>query len=130
MTDAAQVLTAAEKRRISARLETVERETGRQMVAVTVATLGRKDIKTFTNDLANAWGIGQKGYDDGVVLLVAPNEHQARIATGLGLKTRLPDSACQQIMDQQMLPHFHKGDFAGGIEAGVDALAAKLKQGG
>ena len=129
VTDAAHVFTAAENNRISARLRNVERQTGSQMVVVTVTTLEQKDIKTFTSDLGNAWGIGRKGYDDGVVLLLAPNQRQARIATGSGLKAKLPDGVCQQIMDQQMIPHFRKGDMAGGIEAGIDALAAKLGAG-
>lgn len=96
------------------------------MVVATVRTLGGQDIATFTRNLANAWGIGRKDYNDGVVLLVAPNERKARIAVGLGLEKALPDALCRQIMDEQMLPRFREGDLSAGIEAGVDALIARL----
>jgi len=62
-----------------------------------------------------------------VVLLVAPKERKVRIAVGYGLEKRLPDGVCQQIIDQQILPSFRKGDLSGGIEAGTDALIARLE---
>jgi len=126
VTDTAEILAPAQKARLSAKLEKLERETGHQMVVATVRTLGGQDIATFTRNLANAWGIGRKDYNDGVVLLVAPNERKARIAVGLGLEKALPDALCRQIMDEQMLPRFREGDLSAGIEAGVDALIARL----
>ena len=96
------------------------------MVVATVPTLGGADVATFTKDLANKWGIGRKDYDDGVVLLVAPNERKVRIAVGYGLEKSLTPDLCKQIIDQQMLPRFREGDLAGGIEAGAKALIARL----
>lgn len=126
VTDAAHVLTAEQEARLSMKLDILERETKHQMVVTTVPTLGGEDVGTFTTEFANTWGVGRKGYDDGVVLLIAPTERRARIAVGYGLQKELPDALCQQIMDQHIIPHFRTGDLAGGIEAGVDALVAKL----
>jgi len=98
------------------------------MVIVTASSLDGRDVQSFTTDLANAWGIGRKGFDDGVVLLVAPRERKMRIAVGYGLEKRLSDQDCRTIMDRDMLPKFNKGDLAGGIEAGTNALIARLDQ--
>lgn len=96
------------------------------MVVVTVPTLGGADIATFTRDLANSWGIGRKGHDDGVVILVAPNERKVRIAVGYGLENVLTHDLCKQIIDEQMLPRFRQGDLPGGIESGANAVIARL----
>ena len=126
VTDAADVLSSQQEMTLSAKLEELERATQHQMVVVTVQSLGGEHIAAFTRKLANSWGIGRKGHDDGVVVLIAPQERSARIAVGYGVEKKLPDALCQQIMDQQMIPRFREGDLAGGIEAGVNALAARL----
>ncbi len=126
VTDAANVLTPAQEATISAKLERLERTTHHQMVVVTVPSLGGADIATFTTNLANRWRIGRKSHDDGVVLLVAPNQREVRIAVGYGLEKTLTDAACKQIIDEHMLPSFRKGDLPQGIASGVDALIARL----
>ena len=93
---------------------------------VTVPTLDGQDIAVFTRNLGRHWGVGRKGHNDGVILLVAPAERKVRIAVGYGLEKTLPDAACQQILAQQVLPRFSKGDLPGGIPAGAEALIAKL----
>jgi uncharacterized protein len=127
VTDAAHILSPAEQSKLAAKLELLEHATQHQMVIVTAPMLGGRDVTDFTKDLANRWGIGRKGYNDGVVLLVAPNERKVRIAVGYGLEARLTHATCQQIIDDQMLPHFRRGDLPGGIEAGTDALIARLR---
>jgi uncharacterized protein len=126
VTDAADILTPAQEEALSAKLASLERTTDRQMVVVTVPSLDGADIATFTRNLANRWGIGRKGHDDGVVLLVAPNERKVRIAVGYGLEKTLTDAECQQIIDEQMLPRFRNGDLPRGIASGVDSLIARL----
>jgi uncharacterized protein len=126
VTDAAQLLTEEQETGLSAKLEKLERATKHQMVVVTVPTLRGQDIAEFTKNLGNSWGIGRKGHDDGVIMLVAPNERKVRIAVGDGLAKELPDALCKQILDEQVLPRFRMGDFPGGMEAGLDALVAKL----
>jgi uncharacterized protein len=127
VTDAAHILSADQQSAISSKLERLEQRTKHQLVVVTVPTLNRRDVADFTRDLANSWGIGRKGYNDGIVLLVAPNEHKVRIAVGYGLEAQLTHASCQRIIDQQMLPHFRRGDLGGGVEAGADALISRLR---
>ena len=126
VTDAARILSPDQQLRLTAKLAALEQTTGHQLVVVTVPTLDGADVATFTTNLANAWGIGRRGHDDGVVLLVAPKERNVRIAVGYGLEQRLPNALCQRIIDAHMLPHFRQGDVPGGIEAGADALVAEL----
>jgi uncharacterized protein len=127
VTDAAHILTPRQVASLSTRLERLERATGHQLVVATVPTLHGADIAAVARDLGNSWGIGRKGFDDGVVVLVAPNERKVRIAVGYGLERRLTPGLCQQIIDQQMLPRFRQGDLPAGIEAGVKAVIARLK---
>ena len=126
VTDAAGVLSPAHEASLSAKLERLERATHHQMVVVTVPSLDGLDIATFATSLANKWGIGRKGHNDGVVLLIAPNERKVRIAVGYGLEKTLTNPVCKQIIDEQMLPHFREGDLPTGIQAGVDSLIARL----
>lgn len=126
VTDAAEILTPEQEAALSTKLERLERATGHQMVIATVPTLGGTDVATFTKDLANSWGIGRKGYNDGVVLLVAPNERKVRIAVGYGLEKSLTNDICKQIIDEQILPRFREGDLPGGIEAAANVLIARL----
>ncbi|KKW90741.1 TPM domain-containing protein [Sphingobium chungbukense] len=127
VTDAAHVLSPQERVNLSDRLAKLEQKTQHQLVVVTVSSLGGRDVANYTRDLANSWGIGRKGHNDGVVLLVAPNERKVRIAVGYGFEKRLSDGACQQIIDQKILPSFRKGDLSGGIKAGTDALITLLE---
>lgn len=127
VTDAAHILPPEERSRLSAKLDALDRATKHQVVIATVPSLGGRDVADFTRDLANSWGIGRKGYNDGVVLLVAPNERKVRIAVGYGLETTLTHEVCQQIIDRSMLPLFRQGNLPAGIEAGTDAVIARLK---
>ena len=127
VTDAAHILSPEQISGLTLKLERLERTTKHQLVIATVPSLGGRDVTDFTRDLANKWGIGRKGYDDGVVLLVAPNERKVRIAVGYGLEKTLTHEVCQQIIDSAMLPRFRKNDLPGGIGAGTDELIARLR---
>jgi len=127
VTDAAHILSPAQVADLDTKLEQLEHATKHQMVVVTVPTLGGRDVADFTRDLSNSWGIGRKGYNDGVVFLVAPHERRVRIAVGYGLEKTLTHDVCQEIIDNAILPRFRRGDFVGGIEAGTDSLIARLR---
>lgn len=122
VTDAADVLTPAEEARLTALLERFQRETKHQMVVVSVPSLGGDSIAAFTLRLANDWGIGDRDQDDGVVLLVAPNQRQARIEVGLGLESRLTNAECDRIMGEHMIPEMRQGAYAAGFEKAADEI--------
>lgn len=126
VTDEAGLFSGEQKRVLSGKLEKLEQSTGHQMVIVTVASLGGAEIGAFTTSLGNDWGIGRKGHNDGIVLLVAPKEQLAQISVGYGLEAVLPDELCQGIMNERMIPRFRAGDLFGGVDAGVDALIERL----
>ncbi|MCW2337845.1 uncharacterized protein M2337_002078 [Sphingobium sp. B2D3A] len=120
--DFANIIPDKQEAALSKRLARFEETTRHQMVVVTVKSLGGRDVSDFTRDLANAWGIGRKDYNDGVVLLVAPHERQVRIAVGYGLEQALPNSLCKKIIAERILPRFRAGQMSIGIDAGVSAL--------
>lgn len=122
VTDAANVLSAEQRLTLTRELDTFERRTSHQMVVVTVTSLGGRDVADFARDLGNSWGIGRKCHDDGIMLLVAPNERKIRIAVGYGLEKTLTLDLSQRIIDQRILPAFRRGDLPGGIEAGARAV--------
>jgi uncharacterized protein len=126
VTDAANIIGRPQEAALSKRLKELEQTTGHQMIVVTVTSLGGQEVAAFTRELANAWGIGRAAQDDGVVLLIAPNERKVRIAVGYGLERIVPDALCQKIIDEQILTRFREGDLPRGIEAGVSALIDEL----
>jgi uncharacterized protein len=125
--DNANLLSPAEEAALSAKLEALETSTGRQLVVVTLPDLQGYEIEDYGYQLGRAWKIGQKGEDNGVILIVAPNERKVRIEVGYGLEPYVTDALSSMIIQQQVLPRFKAGDFPGGIEAGVDALLAQLQ---
>ena len=120
--DRADVLPAADEAEITAKSQALDRATGHQIVVVTVPSLGGHAIEQYALALGNAWGVGRKGIDDGVLLVVAPTERKVRIEVGKGLTGSLSDRAAQGIIDSDILPAFRSGDFARGIERGVDGV--------
>lgn len=128
VTDAASVLAAAQTVQLTVLLEKLEHETGHQLVVATVPSLHGEDIATFTRRHANAWGVGRAGYNDGVVVLLAPTERKVRIAVGYGLEHVLTNARCDEIIRQHMVPYLSRGDLSGGLASGVAELDAALRR--
>jgi uncharacterized protein len=126
VTDAANVIPDDEEARLTQKLEALEQKTGRQMVIATVPSLQDNDINDYANQLYRAWQIGDKQRNDGVLLLIAPNERKVRIEVGYGLEGTITDGISFLVINQQILPRFKAGDMPGGIEAGADALIQQL----
>ena len=108
------------------KLAALERKTSRQLVVVTLPSLQGYEISDYGYQLGRAWGIGQGKLNNGVLFIIAPNEHKARIEVGYGLEPILTDALSEVILQTQVLPKFRTGDFDGGVEAGVDALIQQL----
>ena len=124
--DQANLLTADERRALTDELGQFERETGHQLAVVTVNSLGGEDIATFTTRLGNRWGVGREGIDDGIIILVAPNERRTRIAVGFGLEKSLPDEFCSQVLRDSLTPALRRGQPGAGIRAAVWAIIDRL----
>jgi uncharacterized protein len=125
--DQAGLLDPAREAALSARLEALEAKTSSQVVVATLVSLQGYEIEEYGYQLGRAWGIGEKGRNTGVLLIVAPNERKVRIEVGYGLEGALTDALASKIIEAAILPRFRAGDFAGGIEAGAGEIIAILE---
>lgn len=125
--DTAEILSPSFEAELSAQLAELEADTLVQLVVVTSPDLKGQPIADYTQDIANDWGVGSAERNDGLVLLVAPNEREVRIAVGLGLELTVTDEEAGAIVDD-MLPRFQTGDYEGGIEIGVESLSREVSQ--
>jgi uncharacterized protein len=127
VTDNAELLDAGARRDLGELLAAHERKTGNQVVVLTIASLEGENLEAFANRVFNAWGLGQKGRDNGVLLLVVPAERRLRIEVGYGLEGQLTDVEAGRIVRNVIVPAFRDGDFARGIGDGARAIVAKLE---
>ena len=117
--DEAHLLTPADKAAIEADLKSMEGKSSDQLVVYTAKSLQGYPIEDFGYKLGRAWGIGQKGTNNGVILIVAPTEHKVRIEVGRGLEPQLTDLLSSLIIRNRILPEFRRGGYSAGIKAGV-----------
>lgn len=120
--DAASILDPAAIARISDKLAAFEARTTDQIVVATVASLQDRSIEEYANRLHRHWALGTKERNNGALLLVAPRERKVRIEVGYGLEGALTDALSKTIITTAIAPRFREGQFATGIEAGVDAI--------
>ena len=124
--DQAGVMSEASKRDVEAKSKALEDKSGIQLVVATVKSLQGGDIETYANQLFRFWKLGEAKVNNGVLLLVAPNEHKVRIEVGYGLEGTLTDALSSVIITSAIIPRFKAGDFSGGIERGVDGIISVL----
>ena len=125
--DAADLLPPAEEAALTRKLEALEQASSRLLVVATVPDLQGYPIEDYCYQLGRHWGIGQREANNGVILLVAPNERRVRIEVGYGLEPIVTDALSHQIIQNEILPRFKADDYPGGIAAGADALIAQLQ---
>jgi len=124
--DDAHILSPGTTNDLTQKLAALEAKTSRQLVVVTLPSLQGLEISDYGYQLGRAWGIGQKGMNNGALLIVAPTEHRVRIEVGYGLEPILTDAFSSVVITTQISPQFKKGDFDAGVEAGVAALIQQL----
>jgi uncharacterized protein len=124
--DDAHILSSQTLATLDQKLAEYENGTTNQVVVVTLSSLQGDSIEDYGYKLGRSWGIGHKGKDNGVLLIVAPNEHKVRIEVGYGLEGTLTDAAASEIIQGIILPDFRKGDMERGVADGVDAVLAVL----
>jgi uncharacterized protein len=124
--DAANIIPDADEAALTAKLEALEAQSGRQLVVATIPDLQGYPIEDYGYQLGRAWKIGEKAVNNGALLVVAPNERKLRVEVGYGLEPILTDLFSGVIIRDVILPRFKANDYPGGINAGVDALAVQL----
>lgn len=124
--DNANLLTAEDKTAIEADLVALEAASTDQIAVVTVPSLDGYPIEDYSIGLARKWAIGQKDKDNGIVLLIAPNERKVRIEVGRRLEPMMTDTMSKLIVENAILSQFRRGNFSGGIRDGVRDIKAVL----
>jgi len=124
--DQAGILSSAQESRLTTKLKNLEDNASIQLVVVTLSSLRGRPIEDWGLALGRTWGIGQKGKDNGALLIVAPNDRELRIEVGYGLEGTLPDATADAIIRNVIVPRFKSGAMADGISDGVDAIIAVL----
>ena len=124
--DNANLLTPAEEQQLTSLLAAHEQQTTNQVVVVTLPDLGGYTIEEYGYQLGRHWGIGQKGKDNGALLIVARQERSVRIEVGYGLEGVLTDALSSVIIQREIVPPFRAGQFGDGIVRGVQAILAVI----
>ncbi|EJF79776.1 hypothetical protein MCO_00938 [Bartonella sp. DB5-6] len=120
--DVAHLLDNVTKKNLTEKLAALEEQTGDQIVIVTLPTLSGNNIETYSNSLFRTWGLGQKQINNGVLLVIAPNEREVRIEVGYGLEGELTDAMSSVIINNFVLPNFREGNYQKGIVEAVHAI--------
>ncbi len=128
--DVAGLLSPVERQALDQRLRDYQASSGKQVVVAVVPTLEGYDVRDYGNKLFRQWQLGDKQRNDGVLLLVAPNERKVSIEVGYGAEGDLTDALSRIIIENGIVPRFKAGDWAGGISAGVDDITKTLGGGG
>lgn len=123
VTDLAGVIDPSVEAEIDQRLDRLEQQTSSEIAVATVRSLEGMSVEEYANRLFKEWGVGQAKQDNGVLVLVAPNEREMRIEVGYGLEGVLPDGLAGQIIREDFLPRFRDDDYSGGIRNGVARVA-------
>ena len=124
--DQANIIAPATRASIEQKLAELESKSGIQIAVATVNSLEGQDIESYANELFRTWKLGEKTKNNGVLLLVAPNERRVRIEVGYGLEKTLTDALSKVIIANAITPRFKAGDFSGGVSRGVDDIITVL----
>lgn len=127
VTDLTGTLKPDEKAGLESRLSAFEAEKGSQIAILLVPTTEPETIEQYSIRVADAWKLGRKGIDDGVLILLAKQDRTVRIEVGRGLEGVIPDAVANRIVEDVMIPFFKQGDFHGGLSEGIDNLFALIR---
>lgn len=122
--DFANVLMPGQADALEQKLDAYNDSTSTQVAVVIVPTVGDYDMVDYAVKLGRTWGVGGSKFSNGVVVLVAVNDHKVFIATGYGMEGPLPDATCNEIIDNDIVPAFKTGDYYGGLSKGTDDIIA------
>src|SRR5512136_1089922 len=125
--DLAGILTPDQIANLNSKLQSFETSDSTQIVILIIPGLEGDPIEDYSIRVAEAWKIGQKGLDNGAILLISLRERELRIEVGYGLEEKLTDARSNKIIRTEIFPRFRQGDYYGGIDAGVDAMIQTVR---
>ena len=125
--DNANIMQADTRGRLAERLREHERTAGNQVVVLTVPTIGEASVEEYATKVFETWKLGQKDRDNGVLVVVVPQDRKMRIEVGYGLEASLTDATCGQIIRNVMTPSFKEGNYDKGIEDGIGSVIGLLE---
>ena len=125
--DQTDTLQAAQRQAMEQHLANVERELGTQIVVLIVPTTLPEDIAAYAQRVGDTWKIGRRDVGDGLLIVVAKNDRRIRIEVAKALEGAVPDLAARQIIAETITPAFRRNDYAGGLNAAIDRIAARVK---
>lgn len=125
--DQTNTLTPAQQAALTTKLAALEGSAGSQLVVLLVPTTQPEDIASYAQRVGDQWKIGRREVGDGLLIIVAKSDRKVRIEVAKTLEGAIPDLAAKRIIDAQLTPAFQAGDFAGGLNAVVDQLSARIK---
>ncbi len=125
--DHAEIIKADTRRRLAELLRAHEQKTTNQVAVLTVPTIHGESVEEYAVRVFEQWKLGRKGKDNGVLIVVVPQDRRMRIEVGYGLEGTLTDAAASRIIRDVMTPRFRQGDYDGGIAQGVAAVLAQLE---
>lgn len=126
VTDLTQTLSADQQAALEGKLARFEQQKGSQIAILLVPTTQPEAIEQYSIRVVEAWKLGRKGVDDGILILVAKDDRKMRIEVGYGLEGIVPDTIANQVILDAMKPRFKQGDFYGGLDAAIDQLMARI----
>ncbi len=122
VTDTTGTLDAAQVQSLESRLAAFEARKGSQIAVLIVPTTGDENLEQYSIQVVEAWKLGRKGVDDGILVLVAKDDHKVRIEVGRGLEGAVPDALANRIIDETIVPKLRQGNFADGLNDGISRL--------
>lgn len=129
VTDNAEILSETTRQLLTALLKDHEDKTSNQIAILTVPSINGESIEEYAGEVFEAWKLGQKDKDNGILIVVVPNERRMRIEVGYGLEATLTDATASRIIRYAMTPKFKNGDYDGGITDGVMTIIDVLEGG-
>lgn len=127
VTDYTQTLSPAEVQKLETKLLAFNDSTSTQIAVVLIKTTGQYDIKQYGLELARNWGIGQKGKNNGILILAAIDDRKVTIQTGYGAEAAVPDVTANQIIQNEIVPHFKQKEYYAGLDAATDYLMVLMR---
>lgn len=127
VTDLTATLSAEQTQALESKLAAFEAKKGSQIAVLIIPTTQPEDIAEFAIKVVDLWGIGRKGIDDGLILIIAKNDRKIRVEVNYGLEGVIPDAIAKRIGTETIAPYFKKNDYYGGINAGVDHIMGLIE---